>query len=484
MARDSCVLAIDQGGHASRAALFDLEGNLLTLAVAEVRVERYAPDTSATGERVEHDADELLASVRAVIETVAAAPERGGRPIVAAGIATQRSTCLGWERATGAPLTPVISWQDRRAARFVDGLAARAEWIARRTGLRLSPHYGASKLRWCLDHLPAVRAARDRRSLAFGPIASYLVQGLSTERVFAVDPANAQRTLLWDLRRGDWDPELIAVFGVDGVEFPRCCPTLADFGTLEPRTGERVPIRALNGDQSAALFAVGGALRDDVAYLNIGTGAFLQRPFDETYRAPVGLLRGVVSSDGKTRVCVLEGAINGAGSALAVEAAALGVAEPTAELEGWLAQETAPPLYLNGVSGLGSPYWRADFASAFVGAGGGAARLVAVIESVAFLIQVNLELVRGVPPPLVRIDVSGGLARLDGLCQRLADLSIRPVVRRREIEATARGIAYLAAGQPATWREPPTDRVFQPTPNPALRARFDRWRAELTRRLK
>jgi glycerol kinase len=139
------------------------------------------------------------------------------------------------------------------------------------------------------------------------------------------------------------------------------------------------------------------------------------------------------------------------------------------------------PLFMNGVGGLGSPFWQPDFPIEFVGDGDDAARLAAVLESVAFLLCVNLGSLRR-SAPLQRIRVSGGLSRSDVLCRSLADLSGLPIERYAVAEATARGVAFLAAGRPASWPPLPIERVFTPSGNAALAARFSRWRAEMARR--
>ena len=134
--------------------------------------------------------------------------------IVSAGLATQRSSIVCWDRVTGQALSPVISWQDRRAHEWLARFAPHAEAIHATTGLMLSAHYGASKLRWCLDHLPAVAQAETEGRLAFGPLASFLIFRLTAEHTLAADPANAARTLLWNIQSLDWDEGLLHLFSI------------------------------------------------------------------------------------------------------------------------------------------------------------------------------------------------------------------------------------------------------------------------------
>lgn len=473
-APDPLHLCLDQGGHASRALVFDHRGVLQAGALREVAVREPQPGW------VEQDPEELVASLKAVsAEAVVSLGARAGH-IVAAGIATQRASMVCWDSHTGAALSPVISWQDRRAHEWLRQFSAQTHEVHRRTGLMLSPHYGASKMRWCLDHLPAVAAARRAGRLAMGPLASFLLFRLLAEKPLLADPANAARTLLWNLRTMDWDPWLLELFGIPVETLPRCVSTRHAFGAL--RVNEHcLPLSIATGDQSAALFGLGMPSPDTV-YVNIGTGAFIQRVFSQPPDVP-GLLSGVVYRDADRTLYVLEGTVNGAGAALKWAEREWGLKSIETQLPAWLACAGDIPLFLNGVAGLGAPFWAADFPSRLIGDGEPWQRACAVIESVAFLLQVNLEAVQKILPAPKRLFVTGGLARLDGLCQRLSDLSGLPLYRPAEHEATARGTAYLLAGFPADWPEQQPGDSFTPKPNPGLMRRYEAWRAAMQRAL-
>lgn len=459
----SCVLALDQGGHASRAILFDSKGRVL--AKAERRIGTQRQERA----RVEHVAAAVLRSLRqAAIAAIAALPP--DVTVRAAGLATQRSSIACWDRSDITPLSPVLSWQDRRAARQVAALASHAAKVRRLTGLVLSPHYGASKLAWCLHHLPEVRRAAREGRLAAGPLASYLVAGLTEEHACVADPVNGARTQLLDTSKGDWSRQLCDLFGVPPEILPRCVPNRYGFGTLDV-AGRSIPLTVVTGDQPAALFAT-GMPQPGVAYVNLGTGAFVQCLSSAT--AP-GLLRSLLWRDETVTFHALEGTVNGAGSALDAVAAKLGM-KPAAALRAlpaWLDSIDEPPLFLNGIGGLGAPYWRPDFHSRFAGRGDRPARMVAVAESVVFLLCANLDRMERAGVRFERMQLSGGLARLDGLCQRLADLSGLPVERPELHEATALGLARLAGGIAITAL---AGTRFAPRRNPALLARERRWR--------
>jgi len=465
----SLVLAIDQGTHASRALVVDETGRIHASGAVEIGLARPQPDwAEQDGEAV---VDSIFGAVAQVVSVLG--PRKAG--IRCAGLASQRANCVCWNRETGRALSPIFSWQDRRAHAWIASLeAAHGDAVHRKTGLYLSPHYGASKLRWALDHLPAVREALDAGTLAWGPMASFLAFRLAKERTFAAEPQCAARTQLWNLRTRDWDPALLALFGLPAGFLPQSVPTMHAWGTLET-AGIAVPLTAVNGDQSAAVFAFGWP-EEDCAYVNIGTSAFVQRALTRDPGHVPRQLTGIILADREVTVYMVEGNVNGAGTAFEWLGTQLGIADVTAQLPGWLARAGTPPLFLNGIAGLGGPFWKADFVSRFAGAGEPWEKAVAVVESIAFLLQANIDHISQYLPAPRRMRVSGGVSRLDGLCRRLASLSGLPVHRREDPEASARGIAYLAAGRPAQWNTAAQEEVFAAEPDAALRERYRRWR--------
>lgn len=470
MAFEPLILAIDQGTHASRALVLDRRGQIVARGERAVALVRPRPD------RAEQDGDEIVASIHDAIAQAVAALGARARDIVAAGLSSQRSSAACWDRASGAALSPIFSWQDRRMHAAIDALAAHGDAVHRKTGLYLSPHYGASKLRWALDHLPAVRRARDAGTLAWGPMASFLVYRLTKERTFAADPQCAARTQLWNLHTRDWDDELLRLFGLPAGFLPRSALTCDRWGTLVS-SGIEVPLAAVNGDQSAAVFAFGWPEAES-AYVNVGTSAFVQRALMRAPGCVPRQLTGIVLADGEATVYTIEGNVNGAGAGLEWLASELGVDDLPARLPEWLERPAPSLVFLNGIAGLGGPFWRAAFDSRFVGEGAEPwGKAVALVESIAFLLQANIDHMAAYVPPVQRIRASGGVSRLDGLCRKLAALNGVPVHRRDDPEASARGIAYLAAGRPAEWAGGAGEALFEPRDDAALRERYRRWRA-------
>lgn len=465
----SLYLAIDQGTHASRAVVLDGRGTVLSHGERDIALAHPQPDWA------EQDGEEMVASIRAAAGDALAALGGRARDIAAAGLASQRASCACWDRRDGRCLAPLFSWQDRRAHVWLRQFEPQGEAVHRKTGLFLSAHYGASKLRWALDHIAAVREARAAGTLAWGPQASFLVFRLLEEHPLFADPQCAARTQLWNIATRDWDPELLALFGLPPGFLPKSVPTCRPFGTL--RVGDGViPLVAVNGDQSAAVFAFGWP-EEDSAYVNIGTSAFVQRALPRAPPYVPRQLTGIILDDGATTVYTVEGNVNGAGTALEWMREGLGIADAEARLPAWLDRCGEPPLFLNGIAGLGGPFWKPDFASRFVGEGAPPEKAVAVVESMAFLLQANIDEMEKYLPRARRIRVSGGVSRLDGLCRRLAAVSGLPVHRREDPEATARGIGYLAAGRPRRWNEGAHEEIFAPVEDAALGVRYRRWRA-------
>jgi glycerol kinase len=449
----SCYLAIDQGTHASRALVFDADGNVIARSVVEVSLKRL------DAAHVEQSAAELSASIHTVVQDVLA--QCRGKEITACGLATQRSTVVGWH-ADGSAASAALSWQDVRGNAALAPLATHAGDIQRLSGLPLSPHYGASKLRWLMQQPNSTDADR------YSPLVSYLLFHLLADKPYLVDHCNAQRTQLFALEQLDWSLQLCDWFGINIKSLPTCKPVCHDYGVLNNTS---IPVTAVSGDQNAALYG-DGALTQGTARINLGSGAFVMHAL-EYYRASDTQLTGIALSSEDSVVWMREATINGAGSALAWAEDHFNITNTRECIADWLAQIKSPPIFINSVAGLGSPWWCSDIEPHFIDRDLSAAqRIAAVVESIVFMIQANLEIMR-TESTLVRLRVSGGLSNIDGLCQTLANLSGLLVERGVEDEATARGIAWLAAGQPSHWRSRTVFDVFKPQYDASLQSRYD-----------
>jgi len=460
-------LAIDQGGHASRAILFDPSGHILAQSESAVSTIRSQPG------RVEHDPQELLASVDKAIQNTLKDASRSNMKIVSAGLATQRSSIICWNRFTGEALSPIISWQDHRAASTIAVLSAHQKLIHHKTGLFLSPHYGASKIKWCLDHLPEVQNALQCNALYIGPLASFLTTQLTGQPLAYIDPANAGRTLLWNIETRDWDPELLALFDIPLHILPKCTPSFFPYGEIKS-LNYAIPLQLLTGDQPAALFAHGPPSANQT-YVNMGTGVFVQRLQQDSAAVPAQLLKSLIVTGQNEAYYTIEGTINGGASALDWLAQQYQIQDWQKESSDWLQKKyrTAQiPLFINTVGGLGSPFWRTDIQPYFIGDGSVTAKFISILESILFLLKINMKHMDNYLELSDGIIVSGGLSMIEGLCQNLADLTQLPVYRSKQTEATARGVAGLLA---QTLPKAADHLSYVPKKNEDLLQRYQNW---------
>lgn len=450
-------MAIDQGTQSTRASILNVDGEVVAHASLPVAATR--PGINL----VEQDANELAESVESVIEQVLARVPKAVRSLVeVCGIATQRSTVLSWE-AKGNNPSVAINWQDTRGQEQLASLRHNADEIQRCSGLPLSAHYGASKLHWLIHN------AAPTKGRTFGPLSSYLLSRVSTVDTDLVDQANAQRTQLLDISTMEWSRSLADLFTVPVELLPNCCPIYHDYGELK---GVGIPITAMNGDQNAAWF--GSGLADaDTALINMGSGAFILTPQPANNNLP-WLLSTIAYSDKTTTSYLTEATINGAGNALQWLSERHHISDLSLKLESALEQTNKPALFLNTVGGLGSPWWRSGLEPQFLhdhGQYSEAEMIAGVCESILFLIYQNLLEIQQVKQ-LSELHLSGGLSQMDGICQRLADLTGLQVKRLRQSESTIRGIAWIASGQPESWGSSEYD-WFQPRADNKLKSRFE-----------
>ena len=301
------ILVLDEGTTSTRAMLFAPDGQRLGMAQADLS--QYYPQPGW----VEHDAaeiwDKTLACARDMVMRAG-----GADRIAAIGITNQRETVVAWDRRTGQPLAPAIVWQDRRTAGHCAALrdAGEEEAIQRRTGLVLDPYFSATKMRWLLDHAPAVAEAGS--ALAFGTIESWLMWKL-TDGLHVSDASNASRTQLMTLDGTDWDQGLCDLFGVPPHTLPQIVDNVGAFAeTRAEWFGQPIAIRGLMGDQQAATIGQ-GCLTPGSAKATLGTGAFVLAPMGSTVPVSRHRLLGTLLCrlPGETNYA-LEGSVFVAGS--------------------------------------------------------------------------------------------------------------------------------------------------------------------------
>jgi glycerol kinase len=471
------ILALDQGTSSSRSVVFDDEGRLVAMAQREFRQIYPQPGW------VEHDPEEIWTSQLATAQEVLAKAGLGARDVAAIGITNQRETTLLWNRHTGQPLHNAIVWQDRRTEPLCAQLRTGGHEAAIRasTGLVIDPYFSATKLRWLLDHVSGAHIAAARGELAFGTVDSWLIWKLTGGRVHATDVSNASRTMLYDIRHGTWDHELLKLLHVPDSVLPRVLPSSAVFGECEPGLlGAAVPIAGVAGDQQAALFGQ-ACFAPGLAKNTYGTGCFLLMHTGERFQPSThGLITtAAAQTDAARREYAFEGSVFIGGAVVQWLRDGLRAISSSTEVQ-QLAQsvpDAGGVMFVPAFTGLGAPYWDAEARGAIVGLtrGSTVAHIArAALESIAFQSTALLQAMAkdaaasGVAVSELRVD--GGASVNDLLMQIQADLLGIPVVRPRITETTALGAAYLAGlaagvwpdrqALAALWRE---ERRFVPT---------------------
>lgn len=485
------IMALDQGTTSSRCIIFDHSGAMLASAQKEFAQHYPKPGW------VEHDAAEIWETTLEVARGAMAKAGLSAADIAAIGITNQRETTVVWDKETGAPVCPAIVWQCRRTAPMADALVASgwAEKIRQRTGLVPDAYFSGTKLRWILDKVPGARQGAEEGRLLFGTIDSWLIWKLTGGRAHVTDVTNASRTMLFDIRRLRWDPELLELFGIPEQMLPRVQPSSCIYGETEPGLfGGKIPVAGAAGDQQSALFGQCCFEAGDVKN-TYGTGCFLlMHTGSEPVFSKNGLITTIAASGpGRIRYA-LEGSVFTAGAAVQWLRDEMGLISDAAASEAAARSvtDTGGVYVVPAFTGLGAPYWNQYARGTITGITRGFTRaqlIRATLESVAYQtcdICRAMESDAGVE--LTRLRVDGGAAANDLLMQFQSDLLGAEVLRPACIETTALGAAYLAGLAVGYWKDTAdirqnrqTGRVFLPEMRDATRAKLLKgWNRALT----
>jgi glycerol kinase len=487
------LLALDQGTSGSTALVVDAEGVVRARGAAELP--QHYPEPGW----VEHDPEDIWATIAEAAAVALARAGIGGRDVAAVGITNQRETTVVWERATGAPIHRAIVWQCRRTAAACDRLRAEGleATVRERTGLVLDAYFSGTKIAWLLDHVPGARARAGRGELAFGTVDTWLLWKLTGGRVHATDVSNASRTLCLNLATVDWDAPMCAMLDVPREVLPvvvdsaGVCGETVDLGWLPAG----VPIAGIAGDQQAALFGqacfTAGAVKN-----TYGTGCFaLLNTGDRPVASHHGLLTTLAwRIEGRTTYA-LEGAVFIAGAAVQWLRDGLGIIATAGETE-VLARsvgDTGGVYFVPAFVGLGAPYWDQRARGIIVGLTRGTTRAHlarAALEAIAYQSRDVLDaMAADAKASLGEVKVDGGAIANDFLCQFQADVLDATVARPAVIETTALGAAYLAGLGSGLWRSLDAvaerhaiDRHFTPSMDALARAEgYAGWRRAVER---
>jgi glycerol kinase len=442
------LLAIDQGTTGSTALVLGTDGAVLA------RANREFPQHFPRPAWVEHEPDEIWASVQAAVRDALESGRVAPKDCLGIGITNQRETTLLWERKRGQPLYRAIVWQDRRTSERCAQLKREgAEPLIReRTGLVIDPYFAGTKLEWLLDHVDGARRKAEAGELAFGTVDSYLLYKLTGGKVHNTDVTNASRTLLFDIHKLAWDPDLLKLLRVPASLLPEVKSSseiyghTLGFGPLP----DGVPVAGIAGDQHAALFGQTCFQVGD-GKCTYGTGAFL---LVNTGKQPVASKHGLLTTPawqiGGVTEYALEGSAFIAGAAVQWLRDGLGLIRKAEEIEALANQveSAGDVVFVPALAGLGAPYWDPDARGIISGITRDTrvAHIArATLEGIAFQVA---DLARAMEADMGRsigrLRVDGGASRNRLLMEFQGDLLGAAVDRPKTIETTALGAAYLA----------------------------------------
>lgn len=484
------ILALDQGTTSSRAILFNHDGGIVAKAQKEFRQIFPRPGW------VEHDAQEIWATQAGVAAEVLHKARAKAGDVAAIGITNQRETTVVWDRKTGKPICNAIVWQDRRTAPMCDKLRAQKldKVIQKKTGLVLDAYFSATKVQWILQNVKGAKARAAKGELAFGTVDSWLLWNLTGGKVHATDVSNASRTMLYDIRKGTWDEELLKIFGVPRSMLPEVRDSSGVFGETK-LLGGVTPIAGIAGDQQSALFGQ-VCTKPGMVKNTYGTGCFMLM---NTGTKPIASKNKLLTTvawriDGRTEYA-LEGSVFIAGAAIQWLRDGLGIIRQSADVEALAASvpDTGGVYLVPAFAGLGAPHWDAYARGTLVGMTRGttAAHIArAALEGIALQVMDILKAMEadaGIKLKELRVD--GGASVNNLLMQMQCDLLGVPVVRPKVNETTALGAACLAGLAVGYWknvadiaRHWQVDRKFKPAMKAGARSRItEGWKRALGR---
>jgi glycerol kinase len=427
---------------------------------------------------VEHDPEEIATSQTAVALEALADVQAQPSDVAAIGITNQRETTIVWDRATSKPICNAIVWQDRRTAAFCEQLKAQGHeaLIQQRTGLLIDAYFSASKISWILEHVTNARQLAEAGRLAFGTVDTWLVWKLTGGGVHVTDASNASRTMLFNLRSGGWDGDLLDLFRIPASMLPDVRPSSEVYGEVSTVPGVNgIPIAGIAGDQQAALFGQ-RCTSPGLTKNTYGTGCFmLQSTGNRAVASTNRLVTTVAWKIGDATDYALEGSVFVGGAVVQWLRDGLGIIRTSSEVEALAnsVPDNGGVYFVPAFVGLGAPHWDSYARGTIFGLtrGSNAGHIArAALESIAYQVADLMDAVQtDTSAPLKELRVDGGASANDSLMQFQADILGVPVVRPAMTETTALGAAFLAGLGAGLWKEvqtiselPREERRFEP----------------------
>ncbi len=442
--------SLDQGTTSTRFIIFSEEGDIVSSHQLEHKQIFPKPGW------VEHNAYEIWENSEICIKEALKKSNLKGSDISGIGITNQRETVLAWNPKTGKVWYNAIVWQDLRGSDYIDTLENKidAKWLAKKSGLRLSPYFAMSKIVWLLDNVKGLREACESGDAVFGTIDTWLTWNLTGHSAHVTDVSNASRYVLMDINTLQWDDELLSLFNISKKPLPKIVPSAGEiygYTTEDGVLGSKVPVCGILGDQQSALFGQ-ACFTEGLGKSTYGTGCFLLvNTGEKACISENGLLTTVAYQIGKEKPkYALEGSIAVAGSLVQWARDNLEIVSNPKELDELAASvDDCGGVYIvPAFSGLFAPYWRSDARGIIAGLTGFATRAhlcKAILNSTAFqAYDIFQTMEKDSSITMTELKVDGGLTNSNPLMQFQADLLGIPVIRPEVVETTALGAAYAA----------------------------------------
>lgn len=488
------IIALDQGTTSSRAVLFD--ENQKIVGIAQKEFTQIYPKEGW----VEHDPMEIWSSQSGVLAEVIAREGISQHDIIGLGITNQRETTIVWDKNTGKPVYNAIVWQCRRTAQICDELRKKeglVEYIKENTGLVLDAYFSGTKIKWILDNVEGAREKAEKGELLFGTVDTWLIWKLTNGKVHATDYTNASRTMIYNIKKLEWDEKLLKELGIPKSMLPEVKDSSGTFGyaNLGGKGGHRVPICGVAGDQQSALFGQ-ACFEKGEAKNTYGTGCFLlMNTGEEMVQSKNGLVTTIaIGLNGKVQYA-LEGSIFVGGAVvqwLRDELRLVGESKDT-EYFARKVKDNGGVYVVPAFVGLGAPYWDMYARGAILGLTRGANKnhiIRAALESIAYQTRDVLEAMQedsGIE--LNGLKVDGGATANNFLMEFQSDILGKTVRRPTVLETTALGAAYLAGLAVGVWETKEEiknswilDREFSPTMEEDLREeKYAKWKKAVER---
>ena len=449
-------MALDAGTTSNRCILFDHSGNIVSVAQKEFTQIFPKPGW------VEHDANEIWATQISVAVEAMQQVNASARDIAAIGITNQRETTIVWDRNTGEPVYNAIVWQCRRTSEYCDSLKDKGltDTIREKTGLVVDAYFSGTKLKWILDNVEGVRERAEKGELLFGTVETWLIWKLTKGRVHVTDYSNASRTMMFNIKKLEWDDDILAELDIPKSMLPEVKPSSCVYGMTDIGWfGGEIPIAGAAGDQQCALFGQTCFDKGD-AKSTYGTGGFLlMNTGEQPVYSEHGLVTTIAWGYGGKVYYALEGSIFIAGAAvqwLRDELHMIDDARDTEYLAGKV-KDTNGCYVVPAFTGLGAPYWDQYARGAIVGLTRGVNKchvIRATLESMAYQVSDVLEAMKqDSGAAMDSLNVDGGASKNDLLMQIQSDLIDAEVKRPSCVETTAMGASYLTGLAVGYWKD-------------------------------